>query len=148
MLFDLYDSDADNSLTLNELCKLLEEIGNKITALPAVSYRGSLILVSPWLISLFYRRRRSLLSKVDISDGNSASLRCSTRSWKRTTSRIWTKPSAGRSDTNTLGVWRILAMPLCLIWDSSRSWAAWSPCMLGEVYTGVNRCPPGQGHCS
>lgn len=43
MLFDLYDSDADNSLTLNELCKLLEEIGNKITALPAVS-RGSLTL--------------------------------------------------------------------------------------------------------
>lgn len=42
-LFDLYDSDADNSLTLNELCKLLEEIGNKITALPAVSL-GSLKL--------------------------------------------------------------------------------------------------------
>lgn len=37
MLFDLYDSDADNSLTRNELCKLLEAIGNKITALPAVS---------------------------------------------------------------------------------------------------------------
>jgi Ca2+-binding EF-hand superfamily protein len=36
MLFDMYDSDADNSLSLNELCKLLEEIGNKITALPAV----------------------------------------------------------------------------------------------------------------
>lgn len=35
-LFDLYDSDADNSLSLNELCLLLQEIGNKITALPAV----------------------------------------------------------------------------------------------------------------
>ncbi|KIJ10514.1 hypothetical protein PAXINDRAFT_85928 [Paxillus involutus ATCC 200175] len=37
MLFDMYDSDADNSLSLNELCKLLEEIGNKITALPATA---------------------------------------------------------------------------------------------------------------
>jgi len=44
MLFDLYDSDADNSLSLNELCKLLEEIGNKITALPAVG-RGLLVLL-------------------------------------------------------------------------------------------------------
>jgi NADH dehydrogenase FAD-containing subunit len=36
-LFDLYDSDADNNLNLNELAVLLQEIGNKITALPAVS---------------------------------------------------------------------------------------------------------------
>ena len=35
-LFDLYDSDADNALELNELAVLLQEIGNKITALPAV----------------------------------------------------------------------------------------------------------------
>ena len=35
-LFELYDSDGDNSLTLNELAVLLQEIGNKITALPAV----------------------------------------------------------------------------------------------------------------
>ncbi|KAF8559689.1 nucleotide-binding domain-containing protein [Imleria badia] len=40
-LFDLYDSDADNSLTLNELCMLLEEIGNKITALPATAQVAS-----------------------------------------------------------------------------------------------------------
>ncbi|KAJ6597216.1 pyridine nucleotide-disulfide oxidoreductase-domain-containing protein [Mycena vulgaris] len=36
-LFDLYDSDADNSLSLNELTMLLEEIGSKITALPATA---------------------------------------------------------------------------------------------------------------
>jgi Ca2+-binding EF-hand superfamily protein len=36
-LFDLHDSDADNALNLNELAILLQEIGNKITALPAVS---------------------------------------------------------------------------------------------------------------
>lgn len=35
-LFDMYDSDADNSLNLNELAVLLQEVGNKITALPAV----------------------------------------------------------------------------------------------------------------
>ncbi|OAX41706.1 nucleotide-binding domain-containing protein [Rhizopogon vinicolor AM-OR11-026] len=40
-LFDLYDSDADNSLSLNELCMLLEEIGNKITALPATAQVAS-----------------------------------------------------------------------------------------------------------
>jgi Ca2+-binding EF-hand superfamily protein len=36
-LFDLYDSDADNTLNLNELAVLLQEIGNKITVFPAVS---------------------------------------------------------------------------------------------------------------
>ncbi|KIJ69108.1 hypothetical protein HYDPIDRAFT_144787 [Hydnomerulius pinastri MD-312] len=41
VLFDLYDSDADNSLSLNELCTLLEEIGNKITALPATAQVAS-----------------------------------------------------------------------------------------------------------
>lgn len=35
-LFQLYDTDADESLSLNELVKLLEELGNRITALPAV----------------------------------------------------------------------------------------------------------------
>ncbi|KAJ7085784.1 hypothetical protein B0H15DRAFT_369914 [Mycena belliarum] len=36
-LFDLYDSDADNSLSLNELTELLLELGNKITSLPATA---------------------------------------------------------------------------------------------------------------
>jgi len=40
-LFDLYDSDADNSLTLNELAILLQELGNKITALPATAQVAS-----------------------------------------------------------------------------------------------------------
>ncbi|PCH37785.1 mitochondrial NADH dehydrogenase [Wolfiporia cocos MD-104 SS10] len=40
-LFDLYDKDADNSLTLNELAVLLQEIGNKITALPATAQVAS-----------------------------------------------------------------------------------------------------------
>ncbi|KAA1469406.1 mitochondrial NADH dehydrogenase [Dentipellis sp. KUC8613] len=40
-LFDLYDSDSDNSLTLNELAVLLQEIGNKITALPATAQVAS-----------------------------------------------------------------------------------------------------------
>ncbi|KAI0357977.1 hypothetical protein OH77DRAFT_1584126, partial [Trametes cingulata] len=34
-LFGLYDSDSDNSLDLNKLAVLLQEIGNKIIALPA-----------------------------------------------------------------------------------------------------------------
>jgi hypothetical protein len=38
-LFQLYDSDADNSLSLNELLKLLEEAGtrSRITSLPATA---------------------------------------------------------------------------------------------------------------
>ncbi|KAF8264227.1 mitochondrial NADH dehydrogenase [Lactarius quietus] len=40
-LFDLYDSDSDNSLDLNELAVLLQEIGNKITALPATAQVAS-----------------------------------------------------------------------------------------------------------
>lgn len=35
-LFQKYDSDEDNNLSLNELVSLLEDIGTKITALPAV----------------------------------------------------------------------------------------------------------------
>ena len=48
-LFDLYDSDSDNSLNLNELAVLLQEIGNKITALPAVRL-PSLLCLCPTLI--------------------------------------------------------------------------------------------------
>ncbi|KAF8809117.1 nucleotide-binding domain-containing protein [Phlegmacium glaucopus] len=36
-LFQLYDSNADNSLSLNELLNLLEEVGNRITSLPATA---------------------------------------------------------------------------------------------------------------
>lgn len=35
-LFELYDKDQDHSLTLNELAVMLQDIGNKITTLPAV----------------------------------------------------------------------------------------------------------------
>jgi NADH dehydrogenase FAD-containing subunit len=40
-LFESYDSDADNSLSLNELAVLLEKVGNKITALPATAQVAS-----------------------------------------------------------------------------------------------------------
>lgn len=36
-LFQLYDSDADNSLSLNELFLLLQNVGNQITSLPATA---------------------------------------------------------------------------------------------------------------
>lgn len=35
-LFQTYDTDADQTLSLNELFKMLEEIGNRLTSLPAV----------------------------------------------------------------------------------------------------------------
>ncbi|KAF9526941.1 hypothetical protein CPB83DRAFT_769273 [Crepidotus variabilis] len=40
-VFQLYDSDADNSLDLNELLQLLTEIGNRITSLPATAQVAS-----------------------------------------------------------------------------------------------------------
>ncbi|KAH9928525.1 nucleotide-binding domain-containing protein [Epithele typhae] len=40
-LFELYDSDGDNSLTLNELAVLLQELGSKITSLPATAQVAS-----------------------------------------------------------------------------------------------------------
>ncbi|KAF9484712.1 nucleotide-binding domain-containing protein [Pholiota conissans] len=40
-LFQLYDSDADNSLSLNELFLLLQDVGNQITSLPATAQVAS-----------------------------------------------------------------------------------------------------------
>jgi NADH dehydrogenase len=40
-LFHRYDSDSDNSLSLNELFILLEDIGNQITSLPATAQVAS-----------------------------------------------------------------------------------------------------------
>ena len=37
-LFERYDTDKDDSLSLNELALLLQEISSKITPLPAVSF--------------------------------------------------------------------------------------------------------------
>jgi len=40
-LFDLYDSDTNHSLSLNELTQLLQKIENKITSLPATAQVAS-----------------------------------------------------------------------------------------------------------
>ncbi|KAF4615380.1 hypothetical protein D9613_002733 [Agrocybe pediades] len=40
-LFQLYDSDADDSLSLNELFQLLQEVSNRITSLPATAQVAS-----------------------------------------------------------------------------------------------------------
>ncbi|KZT71386.1 mitochondrial NADH dehydrogenase [Daedalea quercina L-15889] len=40
-LFNAYDKDSDDALTLNELAVLLQELGNKITALPATAQVAS-----------------------------------------------------------------------------------------------------------
>ena len=37
-LFERYDTDKDDSLSLNELALLLQEISSKITPLPAASF--------------------------------------------------------------------------------------------------------------
>jgi phosphoribosylcarboxyaminoimidazole (NCAIR) mutase len=58
-LFDRYDSDADNALSLNELAVLLQEIGYKITALPAVSaYRTPQVQTRDLGVSLSFRQHR------------------------------------------------------------------------------------------
>ncbi|KAF8629995.1 hypothetical protein AX15_003166 [Amanita polypyramis BW_CC] len=40
-LFERYDTDKDNSLSLNELLTLMQDIGNKITSLPATAQVAS-----------------------------------------------------------------------------------------------------------
>jgi len=40
-LFQLYDSDADDSLSLNELFRLLQEVSKRITSLPATAQVAS-----------------------------------------------------------------------------------------------------------
>ncbi|KAG2020046.1 mitochondrial NADH dehydrogenase [Coprinopsis cinerea AmutBmut pab1-1] len=40
-LFQMYDIDSDETLSLNELVKLLEEVGNRITSLPATAQVAS-----------------------------------------------------------------------------------------------------------
>ncbi|PPQ74811.1 hypothetical protein CVT24_003681 [Panaeolus cyanescens] len=40
-LFELYDSNADNALQLNELLQLLVDVGNRITSLPATAQVAS-----------------------------------------------------------------------------------------------------------
>jgi NADH dehydrogenase FAD-containing subunit len=40
-IFQLYDSDSDNTLSLNELFILLEDVGNQITSLPATAQVAS-----------------------------------------------------------------------------------------------------------
>jgi Ca2+-binding EF-hand superfamily protein len=37
-MFERYDVDHDDSLTINEVATLLAELGNKITSLPAVRF--------------------------------------------------------------------------------------------------------------
>lgn len=37
-LFELYDKDKDDSLSLEELAAMLQDIGSKITTLPAVRF--------------------------------------------------------------------------------------------------------------
>ena len=63
-LFNLYDKDQDDSLTLNELATLLQELGNKITALPAVRDILSVQLTDSLNRSATSRRRKWPANKV------------------------------------------------------------------------------------
>ena len=63
-LFNLYDKDQDDSLTLNELATLLQELGNKITALPAVRDILSVQLRDSLNRSATSRRRKWPANKV------------------------------------------------------------------------------------
>ena len=63
-LFNLYDKDQDDSLTLNELATLLQELGNKITALPAVRDILSVQLRDSLNRSATFRRRKWPANKV------------------------------------------------------------------------------------
>lgn len=72
-LFDRYDSDKDDSLDLNELALMLQEISSKIMPLPAVR---PFFLLCKSLYSCYAalsRLHRSHRSKENTSERNSAS---------------------------------------------------------------------------
>lgn len=64
-LFDRYDSDKDDSLDLNELALLLQEISSKITPLPAVSIYFLCPIIAFSLVILG-RLLKSLRNRVNI----------------------------------------------------------------------------------
>ncbi|KAI0950046.1 hypothetical protein AcV7_008631 [Taiwanofungus camphoratus] len=126
-LFDLYDSDADNSLTLNELAVLLQEVGNKITALPAVRVCCFPALrpppSAPVLTRVFRfrtarrgvcRPRRSRRSRASTSAASCpvsrGSATCSPRTGSRT-AQARTRPSRRRSSTATSAPSRASSVP-------------------------------------
>lgn len=55
-MFERYDSDRDDSLNLNELAMLLQEISSKITALPAVGTIQAMVLSSHLITHHAYYR--------------------------------------------------------------------------------------------
>ncbi|KAJ7438507.1 hypothetical protein FB451DRAFT_1448156 [Mycena latifolia] len=68
-LFDLYDSDADNSLSLNELTQLLIELGSKITSLPATAQVAAQQGKSSGRSCTRSRGSATVLAANDIPDG-------------------------------------------------------------------------------
>ena len=67
-LFERYDTDKDDSLDLNELALLLQEISSKITPLPAVSLSLICLVLFIYGRNFFYRLRKSPLSKENTSE--------------------------------------------------------------------------------
>lgn len=67
-LFDRYDTDKDDSLDLNQLALLLQEISSKISPLPAVSPSCSIDKVSLLIhaLHLYSRLRKSLSNRANI----------------------------------------------------------------------------------
>jgi Ca2+-binding EF-hand superfamily protein len=45
-MFERYDIDHDDSLTINEVATLLAELSNKITSLPAVCAMTKFVLIT------------------------------------------------------------------------------------------------------
>ncbi|KAF6763981.1 mitochondrial NADH dehydrogenase, partial [Ephemerocybe angulata] len=83
-LFQMYDTDADQTLSLNELFKLLEEIGNRLTSLPATAQ------VASQQGKYVGRKLRKLARKVTTAESQSTD---STATAVSTTSTIGTQPS-------------------------------------------------------
>ena len=63
-IFKEYDTDSDETLSINELTEALVEIGHKITTLPAVSTDFLSDARFSW--NFWFRLRKSPLSKVTI----------------------------------------------------------------------------------
>lgn len=149
-LFEMYDSDADNNLSLNELCQLLQDIGNKITALPAVRMSYSLASLLQLRAACCSIRRPKLL----LNKGSTSARNYTSSHGEAVTCHLINSPmlamrtSMVHSNICIWAVWRTLAMQPSSILAITHSWAVLLLCMRGEACTGMNRCQPEQGLCS
>lgn len=113
-LFEAFDSDADDSLSLNEVAKLMEDIGNKITCLPAVRILAGVLFDSSSLVCRLHKLHRNKESTLEKCCTNLHAI--------ANLADLTPSLSHGPSSIFTLAAWHTLGMQRCLISDRTHLW--------------------------